>query len=100
MVDSNLMLADMLCMNAHLLQLEMAEKAKMSWDRRMLATEFNVSDVVQYYHSKLDESWLLTNKLLSRWLMPSIISGKLLNSFTLTTLPGMQLKGSFHSRWL
>ena len=100
LVDNNLTLADMLRTNAHLLQLEMVEKAKMSWDRMTPATEFNVGNVVQYYHSKLDESWLLTNKLLPRWSMPSIISGKSLNSFTLTTLHSTQLKGSFHSRWL
>ena len=100
LVDSNLTLADMLCMNAHLLWLETAEKAKMSWDRRTPATEFNVSDIVQYYHLKLDESQLSTNKLLPQWSMPSIISGKSLNSFTLTTLHGTQLKGSFQPRRL
>jgi hypothetical protein len=97
MVDANLSLADMLCMQAHLSQLETAAKQKSAWDDRTPATDFNIGDIVQWHNGKLDNSYKSENKLLPHWSLPYIISGKSLNSYTLSTLHGTEIPGSFHS---
>lgn len=100
LVDENLSLADMLRMNAHLLQLETAEQQKSNWDNRTPATDFNIGDIVQWYNNELEDSKLSVNKLLPRWSMPHIITGKFLNSYSISTLYGTELPGKYHSRRL
>jgi hypothetical protein len=100
LIEQNLSLADMLHMQAHLLQLEDAERQKSTWDNRTAATDFRVGDVVQWHNGKLDGNFRSENKLLPRWSMPHIISGKSLNSYTLSTLHGTEIPGFFHSRRL
>jgi len=95
MVDTNLSLVDMLHMQAHLLQLENAAKQKSTWDDRTSATEYNIRVIVQWHNGKLDNSYKTENKL-----VPYIISGKSLNSYSLSTLHGTEIPGSFHSRRL
>jgi transposase InsO family protein len=100
LVDVNLTLADALRMNAHLLQLETTERQKSAWDNRIPATEFTVNDLVQFYDSRYDTSYKSINKLIPRWSKPHIITGKSLNSYSLSTLHGTAIPGSFHSRRL
>lgn len=100
LVDENLSLADMLRMNAHLMQLEDAERQKSSWDNRTPATMFDIGDIVQWYNDSLDGTYRSDNKIKPRWSMPHIITGKSLNSYTLATLYGTEIPGSFHSRRL
>jgi len=100
MVSENIALADMLRMNAHLLQLEVAEQQKSAWDDRTPAINFEIDDIVQIYNTKLDSSYNSTNKLLPKWSTPHIITAKFLNSYSLSTLNGTPISGSFHSRRL
>jgi hypothetical protein len=87
-------------MQAHLLQLEDAAWQKSAWDNRTPATDFQVGEIVQWHNGKLDGNYKSENKLLPRWSMPHIISGKSLNSYSLATLHGTEIPGSFHSRRL
>jgi len=87
-------------MQAHLLQLENAEQQKSAWDNRTLATDFQIEDIVQWYNSKLNGNYKSNNKLLPRWSMPHIISGKSLNSYSLSTIHGTEIPSSYHSRRL
>src|ERR1700720_1286878 len=98
MVNTNLSLADMLRMQAHLLQLKNAAKQKSTWDDHTSTTEFNIGDIVQWHNGKLDNSYKTKNKLLPQWSLPYIISGKSLNSYSLSTCHGTEIPGSFHSR--
>ena len=100
LIDTNLSLADMLCMNAHLSQLELAECQKSHWDNRTPATKFAIDELVQFYDSKLENSHKTINKLIPRWSKPHIITGKSLNSYSLSTLHGTVIPGMFHSRRL
>jgi hypothetical protein len=96
-VSENLALSDMLHMNAHLLQLEDAERQKTAWDERTPAVNFEIGDLVQIFDSKLEGSYKSVNKLIPRWSKPHIITGKSLNSYTLSTLLGTAIPGLFHS---
>ena len=100
LIDTNLTLSDALHMNAHLLQLETAERQKSAWDNQTPAMEFAVNDLVQFYDSRFDNSFKSVNKLIPRWSKPHIISGKSLNSYSLSTLHGTAIPGFFHSRRL
>jgi hypothetical protein len=100
LIDTNLSLADMLRMNPHLSQLELAERQKSNWDDRTPATEFATDELVQFYDSRLDNSHKTIKKLIPRWSKPHIVSGKSLNSYTLSTLHGTAIPGMFHSRRL
>ena len=100
LVDINLILTDMLRMNAHLLQLETADRQKTSWDNRTPATTFEVGDLVQYVNMQPDHNHKSINKLLPRWSLPHIITGKSLNSYSLSTLSGTAIPSIFHSRRL
>jgi hypothetical protein len=98
--DINFALADMLRMEAHLHQLEDAERQKSVWDSKIKAIEFKIGDLVQFYNSKPDDSYKAINKLLPRWSLPHIIIDKSLNSYSLSTIHGTAIPGSFHSRRL
>jgi hypothetical protein len=100
LIDTNLSLADMLRMNVHLSQLETAERLKSNWDDKTPATEFLIDELVQFYDSRLENSHKTVNKLIPRWSKPHIITGKSLNSYTLSTLHGTVVPGMFHSRRL
>ena len=90
----------MLHMNAHLSQLELAEHQKSNWDDRTPATEFTTDKLVQFYDSRLDSTHKTIKKLIPRWSKPHIITGKSLNSYSLSTLHGTAIPGMFHSRRL
>lgn len=96
-VSENLALADMLCMNAHLLQLEDVERQKSTWDNRTPAVNFKIDNIVQFYDTKLDGTYKSVNKLMPKWSKLYIISGKSLNSYSLSTLSGTAIPGLFHS---
>jgi hypothetical protein len=99
-VSENLALSDMLRMNAHLLQLEDAERQKTAWDEHTPTVNFEIGDLVQIFDSKLEGSYKSVNKLMPKWSKPHIITGKSLNSYTLSTLLGTAIPGLFHSRRL
>ena len=55
---------------------------------------------MQVYDNKVDFNFATINKLAPRWSVPRLITGKYLNSFTLSTLHGIPLNGLFHTRRL
>ena len=96
-VEENEALADMVRMGAHVLQLEEAERVKAAWDARTPAVDFAVGDLVQWYDSIRDENKKTVNKLAPRWSTAHIISGKSLNSYTLSKVNGTAIPGNFAS---
>lgn len=96
-VDENTAMADMLRMEAHLLQLEDAEQQKMAWDNHTPAVEFRIGDVIQWYDSNHDGDRKTINKLAPRWSTPHIIAGKSLNSYSLSNINGTAIPGIFAS---
>lgn len=96
-VEENMAMAEMLRMQAHLLQLEIAAHHKSLWDARTPAVEFAIGDLVQWYNSARDGNYKTINKLAPRWSTPHIISGKSLNSYTLTHINGTLIPGNFAS---
>lgn len=79
-----MVMAEMLRMRAHLLQLEVAAHHKSLWDARTPAVQFDIGDLVQWYDSSRDGNYKTINKLAPQWSTPHIISGKSLNSYTLS----------------
>lgn len=93
--QENEVLADMLCMSAHTLQLDEAKKTKAAWDNRTPAVNFEVGDLVQWYDSARDENHSAGNKLMPRWSTAHLITAKFLNSYTISTLNGKP----FRDKW-
>jgi hypothetical protein len=48
----------------------------------------------------MDTTLETINKIAPRWSRPHIITGKLLNSYTLCTIAGAPVSGTFHARRL
>ena len=97
---TNFTLTETFRANAHLLSLEDAERRKTSFDTNAPITKFNIGDLVQVYDSTSDFNFRAINKLTPKWAEPQIIHGEFNNSFLLCTIPGIPLKGLFHSRRL
>ncbi len=73
---------------------------KTQFDSKVCLTDFQVGDYVQVYNSRLDATYEAKAKLLPRWSPPRIITGCLLNSYTLCRPDGTELNGTFHMRRL
>lgn len=99
-VDTHFTLADTFCYNTHLLSITEAEKCKHTYDSQARVPDLHIGDLVQVYDSKADYNHSTINKLAPRWSVPRIITGKYLNSFTLSTLQGTTIQGLFHTRRL
>jgi transposase InsO family protein len=99
-LDTHFTLSDSFRFNTHLRSITEAEQRKHIFDSQARVPNLKVGDLAQVYDSKSDFNYSTINKLAPRWSMPRIITGKYLNSFTLSTLQGIPLKGLFHIRRL
>lgn len=99
-VDTHFTLADSFRYDTHLRSITEAERRKGIYDSNAKVPNFKVGDLAQVYDSKADFNYATINKLAPRWSIPRLITGKFLNSFTLSTLQGDPLKGLFHTRRL
>lgn len=82
-----------------------ALKQKSAFDKRVLAQKpgeviFTKNQLVQIYRNDLDFTFKTEQKLLPKWSVPHRIISRNLNSYTLKTLHGDELPGSFRSRRL
>ena len=73
-----------------------ADHKKQIFNSNACVPNVKVGDLVQVYDSKADFNFATINKLALCWSIPHIITGKYLNSYTLSTLNGIPLKGLFH----
>ena len=82
-----------------------AIRRKTAFDKRVLAQHpgevtFSPGHLVQIYRSDLDFTFKTERKLLPKWSIPHRVVARHLNSYTLETLSGDQLAGSFSTRRL
>jgi len=82
-----------------------AVKRKSAFDRKVLAQKpgeviFSKGQLVQVYHSDLDDTFKTERKLLPRWSPPYRIVSRSLNSYTIETLIGAPINGRFSARCL
>ena len=96
----NFRLSEILRDNTHLRSLVEADQRAAAFNDRVHPVTFALSDLVQVYKSKMDQSFETINKIAPKWTGPRIITGKSLDSYTLCTLTGTELQGKFHARRL
>ena len=82
-----------------------ALKRKNVFDKRVLKHTpgeviFSKGQLVQIYRSDLDYTFKTEHKLLPKWSTPQHITSRNLNSYSLETLNGEPIQGTFSSRWL
>ena len=82
-----------------------ALKRKSTFDKRVLAQKpgevvFSTGDLVQIYRSDLDYTFKTERKLLPKWSPPQRVVSRLMNSYTLESLQGDRLPGTFSTRRL
>jgi len=82
-----------------------AIKRKHTFDKRVLAQRpgeviFSKGQLVQIYRSDLDYTFKTERKLLPKWSIPHRVVTRDLNSYTLASLSGDPLPGSFSARRL
>lgn len=82
-----------------------ALKRKNAFDRRVLERKpgeviFSKGQLVQIYRSDLDYTFKTERKLLPKWSTPQRITSRNLNSYTLETLSGDPVQGTFSARRL
>ena len=70
---------------------------KTQFDSKVHPMDFQVGDYIQVYNSRLDATYKAKAKLLPRWSPPRIITGRLLNSYTLCRPDGTEFNGTFHT---
>ena len=99
-LDTHFTLADTFRYNTHLRSITEADRKKQIFDSNARVPDVKIGDLVQVYDSKADFNFATINKLAPRWSIPRIITGKYLNSYTLSTLNGIPLNGLFHIRRL
>jgi transposase InsO family protein len=99
-LDTHFTLSDSFRFNTHLRSLTEAERRKHIFDSQARVPNLKIGDLTQVYDSKADFNHSTINKLAPRWSVPHLITGKYLNSFTLSTLQGTPLKGLYHTRRL
>jgi hypothetical protein len=80
-------------------------RRKSAFDRRVLSQKpgkvtFSTGNLVQIYRSDLDYKFKTECKLLPKWSTPHRVASRILNSYTLETLSGEPLPGSFSTRRL
>ena len=82
-----------------------AVKRKSTFDKKVLAQKsgevtFSKGQLVQVYHSDLDETFKTECKILPKWSPLYRVTARELNSYTLETLIGTPIKGCFRVRRL
>ena len=82
-----------------------AMKRKSTFDKRVLSRNpgevtFSKGQLVQIYRSDLDYTFKTERKLLPKWSVPQRITSRHLNSYTLETLKGDPIPGTFSARRL
>ena len=82
-----------------------ALKRKSVFNRKVLEQSpgevvFSKGQLVQVYHSDLDYTFKTERKLLPKWSSPQRITSRSLNAYTLETLQGDPIQGSFSARRL
>jgi hypothetical protein len=82
-----------------------ALKRKSAFDKKVFARKpgeviFSEGQLVQIYRSDLDYTFKTERKLLPKWSMPHRVASRQLNSYTLETLKGEPVPGSFSARRL
>ena len=82
-----------------------ALKRKTAFDKKVLAQNpgeviFSKGHLVQIYRSDLDYTFKMERKLLPKWSTPQRVISQNLNSYTLETLNGDPIPGSFSARRL
>ena len=99
-IEHHLILTDMLCSQGYTEALNEAANRKRQFNGKARPVTFKTGDQVQVYDSKLDMTFNTRAKLLPRWSPPRRVIQKHLNSYTLSTLGGKELLGTFHARRL
>ena len=82
-----------------------ALKRKSAFDKKVFSRKpgevvFSKGQLVQIYRSDLDYAFKTERQLLPKWSIPHWITSKQLNSYTLETVKGVQVPGSFSARRL
>ena len=82
-----------------------ALKRKSAFDKRVLSRKpgeviFSKGQLVQIYRSDLDYTFKTERKLLPKWSIPQRVTSRQLNSYTLETLKGDPIPGTFSARRL
>jgi transposase InsO family protein len=82
-----------------------ALRRKSAFDKKVLSKNpgevvFSKGQLVQIYRSDLDYTFKTDRKLLPKWSTPQRVASKLLNSYTLETLKGDPIPGTFSARRL
>jgi hypothetical protein len=95
-LDNHFSLADSFHYNTHIRSLTESQCKKDIFDSKALVPDIKIGGLVQVYNNKADFNFATINKLAPRWSVPHLITGKYLNSFTLSTLQGIPLNGLFH----
>jgi hypothetical protein len=80
-------------------------RRKNAFDRKVRSQKpgevvFSEGQLVQIYRNDLDYTFKTERKLLPKWSTPHRVTSRLLNSYTLETLRGVPLNGSFSARRL
>jgi hypothetical protein len=93
------------CLDGYAEAVAHALKRKNTFDKRVLQQKpgeviFSKGQLVQIYRSDLDYTFKTERKLLPKWSMPQRITTRHLNSYTLETLDGEPLAGSFSAKRL
>jgi transposase InsO family protein len=99
-LDTHFTLTDSFRYNTHIRSLTESQRKKEAFDSKALVHDIKIGSLVQVYDNKADFNFATINKLAPRWSVPRLITGKYLNSFTLSTLQGIPLNGLFHIRRL
>lgn len=93
------------CLDGYAEALRHATKRKAAFDQRVLGSwvgevTFQVGDLVQVYRNDLDYTFKSECKLLPKWSPPRRVRGQIVNSYTLATVAGTPITGTFHARRL
>ena len=75
-----------------------AVKRKSAFDKKVMGRKpgeviFSKGQLVQVYHSDLDEKLSTKRKILPKWSLPYHVASRLLNSYTLEMLVGAPING-------
>ena len=89
--------ADMLCSQGYTGAITEGVCRKACFNDKVHLTEFSKGDRVQVYNSRLEVTYEAKAKLLPHWSLPHIITDRLLNSYMLCWLDGMELRGTTHA---
>ena len=99
-INTHFTLTDSFRYDTHLKSLTEAERKKAAFDAKARVIDFTTGDLIQYFDSEHITSNASVHKLKPRWSPPHIITGKYINSYTLSSLTGTPVAGLYHTRRL